>query len=67
MLPKATDFTDYPWRVGRKLKRTIYAVNEGTEDRDTDHFLGILDSWIVAAHLVETHNVDLARRRGVSP
>lgn len=64
MMLEATTYADYPWRVGRKLKRTIYAVNEDTDNRDSDHLLGMFDSWVVAAHVVEVHNADLARRRG---
>jgi hypothetical protein len=59
-----TDHWDTPWRVGRKLGRTIYAVDEGNEDRWCDAFLGIMDDPVIAAQIVETHNAELAGRRG---
>jgi hypothetical protein len=60
------DRMDVPWRVGRKLGRTLYAVDPGNEDRNCDYFLGILDDPVIAVHICETHNADLARRRGAN-
>lgn len=59
-----TEYMDVPWRVGRKLGRTIYAVDEGNEDRNCDFFLGIMDDAVIAVYICETHNADLATRRG---
>lgn len=43
------------WRVGRKLKRTIYA-QWGPEPSDDDMLIGMLDTSWQAAHVVEIHN-----------
>jgi len=63
---EATTYADRPWRTGRKLNRTIYAVEEGSEDRSVDHLLGMLDSWLIVRHVVDLHNADLERRRSSS-
>ena len=48
-----------PWRVGRKVGRTIYA--QGTsEPRDDDLLIGLMDSVALAKHVVEAHNLSLA-------
>lgn len=45
----------YPWRVGRKLGRTIYA-QLGPEPSADDPLLGTLDSPELAAEAVRCHN-----------
>lgn len=43
---------DYPWRVGRKVGRTIYVVyGPGEED-----LIGVMDSRELAAEAVAAHN-----------
>lgn len=46
---------NYPWRVGRKLGRTIYA-QAGSEPSDDDEFLGLMDSEEIAATVVDAVN-----------
>lgn len=47
-----------PWRTGRHLGRTVYAV-VGDEPSDGDPFLGIFDSADIAAAVVVQHNAAL--------
>lgn len=47
---------NYPWRVGRKLGRTIYA-QVGDDPDDDDVLLGMMDTAEIAAHVVHDHNV----------
>ncbi len=53
-----------PWRIGRKVGRTIYAVVEDGS-RDDDALIGVLDTRELAAEAVEAHNARLERRLGV--
>lgn len=46
---------NYPWRVGRKLGRTVYA-QEGPEPSDDDPLLGLMETEHIAAYVVELHN-----------
>lgn len=46
---------NYPWRIGRKLGRTIYA-QEGDEPSDDDVFLGLMESEEIAAQVVNAVN-----------
>lgn len=43
------------WRVGRKLGRTIYAM-ESSEPTDADHLIGVMDTPALARAAVEGHN-----------
>jgi hypothetical protein len=54
-----TDLTPelLPWRVGRKVGRTIYAVT-GTGD---DVLVGLMDTRALAARAVADHNAMLDR------
>lgn len=55
-----------PWRTGRKLGRTVYAML-GPEASDSDPVLGMMDSRELAAEVVATHNLVLRRwRRNVA-
>lgn len=45
------------YRVGRKLKRTVYQ-QLAAEPSDADMFLGIFDSPHMAAHVVMLLNAD---------
>lgn len=52
---------DLPWRVGRKLGRTVYVV-VGDEPSD-DVCIGILDTSLFARHVVEAHNAALGEEQ----
>lgn len=49
-----------PWRVGRKVGRTIYSC-AGTGDPDDDRLIGMLDTHALAAEAVAGHNERWAR------
>lgn len=51
--------TDLPWRVGRKVGRTIYMV-VGPEPSDDDVLIGVMDSPEIAGEAVCAHNRLLA-------
>lgn len=44
-----------PWRVGRKVGRTIYAQIR-TEPSDDDVLIGVMDTPAIARAAVEGHN-----------
>jgi hypothetical protein len=44
-----------PWRTGRKVGRTIYAV-VGKEPSDRDILIGMMDTPALAVHVVAAHN-----------
>lgn len=46
---------NYPWRVGRKLGRTIYA-QAGPEPSDDDELLGLMETEAIAEEVVRLHN-----------
>lgn len=46
------------WRVGRKLRRTLYA-QLGPESSDDDPLLGLVDDEDVAVHICAVHNASL--------
>jgi hypothetical protein len=48
-----------PWRTGRKVHRTIYAMT-GPEPSDDDPLIGVMDTPELAAEAVEAHNYRLA-------
>lgn len=59
---------EYPWRVGKSIGRTIYAVPPGASYRDGEAVIAIglgndEDAAAVAAHIVELHNWWLNIRR----
>lgn len=47
-----------PWRVGRKLGRTLYEMR----DDDTDLFLGMMETRELAEYVVEIVNKALTER-----
>lgn len=55
---KKTGFVKLRWRVGRKLKRTIYAMI-GTQPADHDILLGMMDTEEIAQQVVRDHNAQL--------
>lgn len=58
-----TDPLLLPWRTGRKLVRTVFAI-VGTEASDDDVLLGLMDTDLLAAEVVAAHNQRL-RERGL--
>jgi len=57
-----------PWRVGRKVGRTIYAV-VGETDSDDDVLIGLMDTRELAAAACRAHNraVEAAALRARRP
>jgi hypothetical protein len=49
------DLLRAPWRVGRHLGRTLYAV-VGDEPSRADIVLGMVDTEAIAAAIVHEHN-----------
>ena len=49
-----------PWRVGRKVGRTVYA-QLGAEPDDHDPIIGLLDTKALAEAAVRAHNDELRR------
>lgn len=56
------DLTSLPWRVGRKVGRTIYAMT-GPEPSDDDPLIGVMDTPELAAEACEAHNYRLTMRK----
>lgn len=50
-----------PWRTGRKVGRTIYAVVD-EEPSDHDLPIGMMDTKVLANDAVRCHNADLITR-----
>lgn len=50
------DIMHSTWRVGRKLKRTIYAMRRA-EPSDSDDFIGIMETAALASEVVCGHNI----------
>lgn len=50
---------ELPWRIGRKVGRTIYAV-VGDDPSDDDVLIGLMDSPRLAEAAVKAHNWELA-------
>jgi hypothetical protein len=53
-------YQDFPWRVGRSVGRTIYAVT-GPEATKTDILIGMMDTRALAAEVVDAHNLLLGK------
>lgn len=51
-------FAAVPWRVGRKVGRTIYALL-GDELSDADVLIGVMDTPELAKEAVDAHNLQL--------
>lgn len=49
---------NFPWRVGRRKGRTIYAVVSRTAS-DEDLLIGLMDTRALAAEAVDAHNTRL--------
>ena len=54
------DYRTFPWRVGRSVGRTVYAVT-GPEATKTDVLIGLMDSRALAAEVVDAHNLLLGK------
>lgn len=64
-------FVDFPWRIGRKVGRTIYAqvgrtiyAQVGSMPSDDDVMIGAVDTPRLAAAAVKAHNHNLLSGRG---
>jgi hypothetical protein len=52
-------YLEAPWRVGRKLGRTVYA-GVGPDPSDDDVLIGVMDYRELAEHIVALHNQALS-------
>lgn len=48
-------YQDFPWRVGRKVGRTVYAVVSRSAG-DNDVLIGVMDTPHLAREAVACHN-----------
>lgn len=53
-----------PWRAGRKVGRTIYAMR-AADATDEDALIGVMDTPVLAALTVQAHNATLPAARPV--
>lgn len=60
MRKRLVKLENLPWRVGRKVKRTVYA-QLGPEPDDHDPIIGLLDTKALAEAAVRAHNDELRR------
>lgn len=51
-----------PWRTGRRVGRTIYAMLE-LDPTDYDPLIGVMDTKGLAEEAVRGHNAELMRMR----
>lgn len=51
-----------PWRVGRKVHRTIYASPFPDRPSDHDPLIGMMDTPELAEYAVRAHNEEVERR-----
>ena len=58
--PAELDLTKLPWRVGRKVGRTVYA-QVGEKPSEQDLLIGLFDTQELAAEAVRSHNQALDR------
>jgi hypothetical protein len=56
------EYLGRPWRVGRKVGRTVYAVI-GEIASDSDPLIGVMDTWALAEEAVEAHNARIRWKR----
>lgn len=55
MVDTRSSWREFPWRVGRKVGRTIYAQVEAAPS-DEDVLIGTMDTPDLAMHVVAAHN-----------
>lgn len=48
-------YQDFPWRVGRSVGRTVYAVT-GPAASKADVLIGVMDTPFLAEEAVDCHN-----------
>ena len=60
------DYRTFPWRVGRSVGRTVYAVT-GPEATKSDVLIGMMDSRALAAEVVDAHNLLLGKPKNLTP
>ena len=58
------DPTTLPWRVGRRVGRTVYA-QLGAEPSDEDVLIGVMDTRALAEDVVWSHNAMYQDRRAL--
>lgn len=56
-MSEMTGLHEYRWRRGRKLERTVYAIDHPDFEKHT--LVGIMETPALAAHVVILHNDDL--------
>lgn len=59
--------TERQWRVGRKLGRTIYAMENEATPTDVDTLIGLVETRALAAHIVAVHNAATQPCAGCTP
>lgn len=57
--PMTQDALNQPWRIGRKVGRTIYTAPPDSEDGE---LIGVMDTPELASEAVDAHNFNLLRR-----
>jgi len=55
------DVTEMPWRTGKSIGRTIYACPPGSDYRDGEIVIGMMDTPEIADEVVASHNLRLIR------
>lgn len=54
-----------PWRTGRKVSRTIYAVI-GDQPDDHDPLIGVMDTKTLAEAAVRAHNQEILNQERIT-
>lgn len=55
------DPRDFPWRIGRRVGRTIY-LDDNPDPNDGSKLIGVMDTPELAVEAVAGHNVLLRKR-----
>lgn len=63
-LDEITRILESPWRVGRKVGRTVYVVSEHHPSGDGGPLIGVMDTKEIAAKVVEDHNARIEEKVG---
>lgn len=63
----APDPASQPWRVGRHVGRTVYAMGGDGPSRDDDVLIGVMDTRELAAEAVAAHNARLTLAQAPGP
>lgn len=59
--PDGQDLSSLPWRTGRHVGRTVYAVT-GPDASRSDLLIGVMDTPELAAEACAAHNAALSSR-----